>query len=276
MLHQILPVLALGVALFFIIPREENCLLVLLQLNRPQLSQAEINGLGNIKHAFIIERNIDGHMDHVDISGKEKYNFALVTNHFSSEAESLKFGDTLKRIRSIDDFQVFPFTSSTRVPVMNMIIFLKRQLFYLAPSLTKTFPSLDLTLTPIAKEMKGEEEEEEMGELGLLEELCSEQELLKHKGSHPIINIIKVKDKEVLDKYNNPTIFQFFPATNTRILLVGKPRSEYWDAVAIMEYTDRAGFCQMVLSEEWTSVLKYKIAGLADTHTYLASHVPLI
>ena len=26
-----------------------------------------------------------------------------------------------------------------------------------------------------------------------------------------------------------------------------------------------------VLSEEWTSVLKYKIAGLADTHTYLAS-----
>ena len=108
--------------------------------------------------------------------------------------------------------------------------------------------------------------------------------------------MLKVKDKEVLDKYNNPTIFQFFPATNTRILLVGKPRSEnlgkgkikeaknttkttipspnynfkaddafsysvnpiqyrhiqnrvrseYWDAVAIMEYTDRAGFCRMV------------------------------
>ena len=90
------------------------------------------------RHAFKIERNIDGHMDHVDVSGKvtrfyksfaitakitfffqivpngrlyvilcrqEKYNFALVTNHFSSEAESLKFGDTLKRIRSIDNFQ---------------------------------------------------------------------------------------------------------------------------------------------------------------------------
>ena len=37
---------------------------------------------------------------------QEKYNFALVTNHFSSEAESLKFGDTLKRIRAIDNFQV--------------------------------------------------------------------------------------------------------------------------------------------------------------------------
>ena len=31
-----------------------------------------------------------------------------------------------------------------------------------------------------------------------------------------------------------------------------------------------------VLSEQWTSVLKYKIAGLADTHTYLSSHVPLV
>jgi len=269
MLRQILPVLALGVALFFIIPREENCLLVLLQLNRPQLNQAEINALGNIKHAFIIERNIDGHMDHVDVSGKDKYNFALVTHHFSSEAESLKFGDTLKRIRSIDNFQVFPFTSSTRVPVMNMIIFLKKQLFHLAPSLARTFPSLDLTLTP--KEKKEEEEEEE----SLMDELCSEEQLLKHKGSHPIINIIKVKDKDVLEKYNNPTLFQFFPAINTQILIVGKPRSEYWDAVAIMEYTDRAAFCRMVLSEEWTSVLKYKIAGLGDTHTYLASPLAL-
>ena len=37
---------------------------------------------------------------------QDKYNFALVTNHFSSEAESLMFGDTLKRIRSIENFQV--------------------------------------------------------------------------------------------------------------------------------------------------------------------------
>ena len=37
---------------------------------------------------------------------QEKYNFALVTNHFSSEAHSLRFGDTLKKIRSVDNFQV--------------------------------------------------------------------------------------------------------------------------------------------------------------------------
>ena len=40
---------------------------------------------------------------------QDKYNFALVTHHFSSEAESLKFGDTLKRIRSIDNFQASGF-----------------------------------------------------------------------------------------------------------------------------------------------------------------------
>ena len=75
--------------------------------------------------------------------------------------------------------QVFPFTSSARAPVMNMIIFLKSEglrrsriqdiygvlpehLFHFAPSLATTFPSLNLTLTP--KEQK-EEDAEEMGEL---------------------------------------------------------------------------------------------------------------
>ena len=38
--------------------------------------------------------------------------------------------------------------------------------------------------------------------------------------------LLKVKDKDVLEKYNNPTLFQFFPAINTQILIVGKPR---WD-----------------------------------------------
>ena len=43
---------------------------------------------------------------HADFFSQEKYNFALVTNHFSSEAQSLRFGDTLKKIRSVDNFQV--------------------------------------------------------------------------------------------------------------------------------------------------------------------------
>ena len=47
--------------------------------------------------------------DFMRFGAQDKYNFALVTHHFSSEAESLKFGDTLKRIRSIDNFQVSGF-----------------------------------------------------------------------------------------------------------------------------------------------------------------------
>ena len=42
-----------------------------------------------------------------------------------------------------------------------------------------------------------------MGELGLMEELCTEEQVLKHKGSHPIINIIKVAhlNNRLNDKY---------------------------------------------------------------------------
>merc|ERR550534_2406012 len=195
MISQLLPAVALGILLFFIITREENCLLVLLQLNRPQLSQTEIDALGNIKHAFIIERNIDGHIQHVHTLGKDKYNFALVTNHFSSEAQSLRFGDTLKKIRSVDNFQVFPFTTSTRVPFINTIIFLKKYLFKWAPSLASTFPPLDLTLTPkkekeVQVEVEEEvEEEDDEDELDLMEQLCSPKQVVSHKGSQPIINI---------------------------------------------------------------------------------------
>ena len=62
----------------------------------------------------------------------------------------------------------------------------------MAPSLARTFPSLDLTLTP--KEKKEEEEEEE--EESLMDELCSEEQVLEQKGRHPIINIIKVVETE--------------------------------------------------------------------------------
>ena len=92
------------------------------------------------------------------------------------------------------------------------------------------------------------------------------------------------------------SILAKFEAFLTLFLLSLDGRSEYWDAIAIMEYKDRASFCRMVslnsvrfpvslllfhllhlwqvLSNEWSSVLKYKIAGLADTHTYLASSIP--
>ena len=37
----------------------------------------------------------------------------------------------------------------------------------------------------------------------------------------------QVKDRDELEKYNNPTLFQFFPATDTRVLLIGKPRYDW-------------------------------------------------
>ena len=37
---------------------------------------------------------------------KDKYNFALVTKPFPKEEESLRFGDSLKKIKNIENFQV--------------------------------------------------------------------------------------------------------------------------------------------------------------------------
>ena len=88
----------------------------------------------------------------------------------------------------------------------------------LAPSLGQTFPSLDLTVTPLALLEEGEEEEQ-----GVFQEQCTEQKIAV-EGPVVIINILKIRDPEELAKYNDPILFKLFPAVNTNILLAGKPR----------------------------------------------------
>ena len=91
-------------------------------------------------------------------------------------------------------------------------------LYMLAPSLGQTFPSLDLTVTPLALLEEGEEEEQ-----GVFQEQCTEQKIAV-EGPVVIINILKIRDPEELAKYNDPILFKLFPAVNTNILLAGKPR----------------------------------------------------
>ena len=47
--HQVLWAVLPALLLYLVLPREENCLLVLLQLETTQLSQREMETLGNIK-----------------------------------------------------------------------------------------------------------------------------------------------------------------------------------------------------------------------------------
>ena len=78
--------------------------------------------------------------------------------------------------------------------------FVLEYLFKWAPFLASTFPSLDLTLTSKKQKEREKEvqvpvevEEDEEEEMDLMEQLCSPKQLVSHKGSQPIINIIKVR-----------------------------------------------------------------------------------
>ena len=75
-----------------------------------------------------------------------------------------------------------------------------------------------------------------------------------------------MKDREVLEKYNNPTLFQFFPATNTKILLVGKPRSDMIIKKSSSKQKPKSCFC--VLSQVKIS-LKKKTKIPSDKHKTL-------
>ena len=43
--------------------------------------------------------------------------------------------------------------------------------------------------------------------------------------------------------------------------------------VALVQYSSRAGFCQMVNSKEYMGVFRDKVNGLEDTHTYLTRQI---
>merc|ERR1719369_660794 len=119
-------VLLVGMAGYIIFSWSENNLLVLLELKSGELTKHHLQSIGYVKAAFQIQRNIDEHMQHVDVEARAKYNFAIVTQHFSSEGNSLKFGDHLQKLKFVNTFKVFPFSSSpVRRHTVNFLIKLK-------------------------------------------------------------------------------------------------------------------------------------------------------
>jgi len=261
MLSQLLTPILVGAAIYIFLPKSENVLLVLFQLKSTSLSGKEINSIGNIKYSFKIDRNMDGHMG-VDTTGRDIYNFAVITEHFPTEDLSLKFTQELEKNDVIQSFQAFPFsTSPLETAIINMQISFKRLFYDIAPSLANIFPSLDIKLTPLDKKKK---EEEAKG----IDELCREES----KSDEPfvMINVGKVKDLEVVKKYGIPVFFNFFPVINTRIFIKGKARSDYWEDITLIKYPNIASLCRMANSKEFIAVLPYKVAGLQDSLTYLS------
>merc|ERR1712183_526400 len=116
--------------------------------------------------------------------------------------------------------------------------------------------SLKAKLTPKA-------EVEDIDHEDLVGELCNDATVAK-AGSEVMINVMKVKETEIFEKYFKACLFSFFPSINTRIWEVGTPKSDYWDSLALVEYSSRAGFCKMVLSKEYQEVFMHKVKGLED------------
>lgn len=259
-------VILVGMAGYLVFPWAEQNLLVLLELKSPDLSKQQIQHLGPVRAAFQIQRNIDEHMEHVDFKSRAPYNFAIVTEHFSSEANSLKYGDHLQNLKFIKSFKVFPFTSSPiRRHIINLLIRMKSFINQKMPSLVDHFPSLKVNLTPL-------DEDSDLEHGDLMDELCNDVTIAK-PGPEVMINIMKVKEEEAWEKYSLACALSFFPVIESQIWESGTPKSDYWDQVGLVQYASRAGFCRMVMSKEYHQVFREKVDGLEDTHTYLTRQI---
>jgi len=265
-LNSLLVVLV-GIAGYLVFPWAENNLLVLLELKSGDLTKHQLQSLGPVKAAFQIQRNIDEHMEHVvDLKSRGKFNLAIVTEHFASEENSLKFGDHLQRLKFIKTFKVFPFTSNPfRRHTVNFLIRLKSFVNINLPALVDFFPSLKVTLTELEEDAETDHED-------LRGELCNDVTIGK-PGPEVMINIMRVKEEETFKRYSLACLFSFFPVINTQIWEFGTPKSDYWHSVALVQYASRAGFCRMAQSKEYHEVFREKVNGLEDTHTYLTRQI---
>ena len=116
-------VLLAGIIVYLVFPRAEQNLLVLLEIKSADLTKQHLQYLGPVKTAFHIQMNIDQHMEHVDVQSRTNFNFAIITEHFSSEENSFRFGDHLQKLKFVEKFKVFPFTSSpVRRHAVNLLV----------------------------------------------------------------------------------------------------------------------------------------------------------
>jgi len=245
MLENAIVPLLFSLLIYIFLPKSETNLLVLLEMKTKQVKNEEINSLGNVRHLFEIIRNIDGHMKHVDTKGKASFNYAII-----SESDIEKFTMNLSKSAFVEKYEVFTFkTNPLMVMLANIWIKVKG---FLSSS------SLKASTEKIAD----------------ISELCNEENF-KNKSPKIMINIIKHNEKKKadFDEYSYKVSFGLFPVVKTNIFMAGSPTDDYWDQVALVEYANIEGLCNMAQSEEYMSVYEKKVAGLSDSHTYLTNQI---
>eukprot|EP00090_Calanus_glacialis_P013530 TRINITY_DN22201_c0_g1_i3.p1 TRINITY_DN22201_c0_g1~~TRINITY_DN22201_c0_g1_i3.p1 ORF type:complete len:191 (+),score=62.23 TRINITY_DN22201_c0_g1_i3:306-878(+) len=189
-------------------------------------------------------------MEHVDVASRLDYNYVLVSADLTKKEEEEQFRAKLGQLEFVNKMEIFPYTTNpVRKILLNFMLKIKGIIF-------------DSSLTP-SKEF----------EFDGLDSLCSGQNV--QEGGKVMVNVVKIneKNKEALEKYNNKVIFELFPKIGSFIFDMGKVDSDYWSMVALMQYQSVEEACRMVNSMEYAEVVKYKVEGLLDTHTYLTHQI---
>jgi len=249
MLENLIGPLLCSILIYCYLPATETNVLVVFQSKRDVLQHEDLAKIGNVKYGFKIIKNVDGHMQHVEISNKMKFNYAIVTENMS-EKDIQNFKEDLPNVDFVESSEIFTFkTNPVRLILMNLFIKIKGIIF-------------DNNLVPSHKPL------DDIGEL------CHDENY-KDKKPKIMINVVKEnkENKSDIDTYSSTTIFKLFPKIGASIFELGKAEGDYWDMVALMQYPNYKGLCNMAKSEEFMSVHKYKVTGLLDTHTYWTQQI---
>jgi len=255
MLRWIFPPIILALALYPFLPKQEKCVLIILEVASDAenvIKQLTFNG--NIRHAFRIQNNVFD--KGIDTETKDRFNFALITNHVESEEEVAKIEESVKSISNIKNSQVLPFPTSNKATILNVAIFLKKQMY-------KLFPSMMASMTTKNPDDKREPR---------LHQVCDDKSLEK-AGPLIVVNLMRIKDPEALAKYTTPAAFHFFPQLDVKLLLAGGPSVDYWDYIMVAEYQSQESFCRMAISKEYTDIVPHKARALEDAQAYLSTHL---
>eukprot|EP00092_Neocalanus_flemingeri_P025910 GFUD01028078.1.p1 GENE.GFUD01028078.1~~GFUD01028078.1.p1 ORF type:complete len:252 (+),score=87.76 GFUD01028078.1:54-809(+) len=247
--NMVAPLLIAG-AIYLYLPRSERNLLVILQADSETLKLEQIQEIGQIKNAFHIIQNVDGHMEHVDVTTKLDYNYVLVSTDMAKEEEE-QFRAKIEQLEYVKKMEIFPYkTNPLRIMLINLILKIKGIVFNqnLEKSENVVFDGA--------------------------EHLCT-GENAKLAGAKVMVNIIKMDQnkKDALEAYNKKVVFELFPKIGSFIFDSGTVDSDYWSMAALMQYQSVADLCRMVNSKEYMEVVKFKVEGLLDTHTYLTNQI---
>eukprot|EP00091_Calanus_sinicus_P001767 TRINITY_DN11792_c0_g1_i1.p1 TRINITY_DN11792_c0_g1~~TRINITY_DN11792_c0_g1_i1.p1 ORF type:complete len:125 (-),score=39.85 TRINITY_DN11792_c0_g1_i1:405-779(-) len=123
MLNTLVVPLMVAAAVYLYLPRPERNLLVVLQAKSKDLKLEQIQAIGQIKNAFQIVQNADGHMEHVDVASRLDYNYVFVSTDLTKKEEEEQFRAKLEQLEFVNKMEIFPYkTNPVRRILLNFIL----------------------------------------------------------------------------------------------------------------------------------------------------------